>query len=131
MNELSKTILINCFRGNWQSIDVPTVSSMPVTEHYDVFPAGLPLTSRKSSSSTDSSSCLSIHSRSTTSSSDKGSDSVASGGGVRVAGLQILGSLNGSRVLGWFEAAHEFLFHVERQRASSVYKTARIAGTSG
>lgn len=68
-------------RGNWQSIDVPQASGMSVTEHYDIFPVGLPLTSRKSSSSTDSSSCLSIHSRSTTSSSERGSDSY-SGGGV-------------------------------------------------
>ncbi|RZC40612.1 uncharacterized protein BDFB_008261 [Asbolus verrucosus] len=67
-------------RGNWQSIDVPHPSGMSVTEHYDIFPPGLPLTSRKSSSSTDSSSCLSIHSRSTTSSSERGSDSAASGG---------------------------------------------------
>ncbi|XP_063910306.1 uncharacterized protein LOC135127683 isoform X2 [Zophobas morio] len=67
-------------RGNWQSIDVPHASGMSVTEHYDIFPPGLPLTSRKSSSSTDSSSCLSIHSRSTTSSSERGSDSAASGG---------------------------------------------------
>lgn len=73
---------LNFFRGNWQSIDVPQTSGMSVTEHYDIFPTGLPLTSRKSSSSTDSSSCLSIHSRSTTSSSERGSDSF-SGGGVR------------------------------------------------
>ncbi|XP_018565846.1 uncharacterized protein LOC108906891 [Anoplophora glabripennis] len=66
-------------RGNWQSIDVPHASGMSVTEHYDIFPPGLPLTSRKSSSSTDSSSCLSIHSRSTTSSSERGSASEASG----------------------------------------------------
>ncbi|CAG9854463.1 unnamed protein product [Phyllotreta striolata] len=66
-------------RGNWQSIDVPHSSGMSVTEHCDIFPSGLPLTSRKSSSSTDSSSCLSIHSRSTTSSSERGSASEASG----------------------------------------------------
>ncbi|CAH0546813.1 unnamed protein product [Brassicogethes aeneus] len=66
-------------RGNWQSIDVPHSSGMSVTEHYDIFPPGMPLTSRKSSSSTDSSSCLSIHSRSTTSSSERGSCSEASG----------------------------------------------------
>lgn len=66
-------------RGNWQSIDVPHASGMSVTEHYDIFPPVLPLTSRKSSSSTDSSSCLSIHSRSTTSSSERGSASEASG----------------------------------------------------
>ncbi|KAG5889341.1 hypothetical protein JTB14_012612 [Gonioctena quinquepunctata] len=66
-------------RGNWQSIDVPHASGMSVTEHYDIFPPQLPLTSRKSSSSTDSSSCLSIHSRSTTSSSERGSASEASG----------------------------------------------------
>lgn len=67
-------------RGNWQSIDVPHASGMSVTEHYDIFPPGMPLTSRKSSSSTDSSSCLSIHSRSTTGSSERGSDSGVSGG---------------------------------------------------
>ncbi|XP_049818840.1 uncharacterized protein LOC109603750 isoform X2 [Aethina tumida] len=69
-------------RGNWQSIDVPHLpsgSGMSVTEHYDIFPPTIPLTSRKSSSSTDSSSCLSIHSRSTTSSSERGSCSEASG----------------------------------------------------
>ncbi|CAH1102126.1 unnamed protein product [Psylliodes chrysocephalus] len=66
-------------RGNWQSVDVPHSSGMSVTEHCDIFPSGLPLTSRKSSSSTDSSSCLSIHSRSTTSSSERGSASEASG----------------------------------------------------
>ncbi|KAJ8955995.1 hypothetical protein NQ318_006269 [Aromia moschata] len=65
-------------RGNWQSIDVPHASGMSVTEHYDIFPPVLPLTSRKSSSSTDSSSCLSIHSRSTASS-ERGSGSEASG----------------------------------------------------
>lgn len=58
-------------RGCWQSFDAPQSSGMSVTEHYDIFPPGLPLTSRKSSSSTDSSSCLSIHSRSTTGSSEK------------------------------------------------------------
>jgi hypothetical protein len=52
---------------------------MSVTEHYDIFPPGLPLTSRKSSSSTDSSSCLSVHG-SLTSCSERGSDSTASGG---------------------------------------------------
>lgn len=66
-------------RGNWQSIDVPQSSGMSVTEHYDIFPPGLPLTSRKSSSSTDSSSCLSIHSRST-SSSERGSDGMSGTG---------------------------------------------------
>jgi hypothetical protein len=66
-------------RGNWQSIDVPHASRMSVTEHYDIFPPGLPLTSRKSSSSTDSSSCLSVHG-SLTSCSERGSDSTASGG---------------------------------------------------
>ncbi|KAF5271020.1 hypothetical protein FQR65_LT05370 [Abscondita terminalis] len=66
-------------RGIWQSIDVPPTS---VTEHYDIFPPVNPLTSRKSSSSTDSSSCLSIHSRSTTSSSERGSD--AGGEAVRL-----------------------------------------------
>lgn len=66
-------------RGNWQSLDAPQISSMSVTEHYDIFPPGVSLTSRKSSSSTDSS-CLSIHSRSTTSSSEKGSDSLGGGG---------------------------------------------------
>ncbi|XP_065172584.1 uncharacterized protein [Atheta coriaria] len=70
-------------RGAWQSVDVPHSSGMSVTEHYDIFPPGMPLTSltsRKSSSSTDSSSCLSIHSRSTTSSSEKGSESISSAG---------------------------------------------------
>ncbi|KAB0797021.1 hypothetical protein PPYR_11082 [Photinus pyralis] len=69
-------------RGIWQSIDVPPTSGMSVTEHYDIFPPVIPLTSRKSSSSTDSSSCLSIHSRSTTSSSERGSD--AGGEAVRL-----------------------------------------------
>lgn len=68
-------------RGNWQSIDVPSASGMSVTEHYDIFPPGMPLTSRKSSSSTDSSSCLSIHSRSTTSSSERGSEGYVGVGG--------------------------------------------------
>ncbi|KAL3273845.1 hypothetical protein HHI36_015271 [Cryptolaemus montrouzieri] len=72
-------------RGNWQSIDVPN-TGMSVTEHYDIFPPGLPLTSRKSSSSTDSSSCLSIHSKSTTSSSDRGSDTAAGGDSMRIHG---------------------------------------------
>ncbi|XP_060535027.1 uncharacterized protein LOC132707260 [Cylas formicarius] len=66
-------------RGNWQSVDVPHSAVTSVTEHYDIFPAGIPLTSRKSSSSTDSSSCLSIHSRSTASSSERGSTSEGSG----------------------------------------------------
>ncbi|ERL83549.1 hypothetical protein D910_00625 [Dendroctonus ponderosae] len=66
-------------RGNWQSVDVPHASGMSVTEHFDIFPTGLPLTSRKSSSSTDSSSCLSIHSRSTASGSERGSTSEGSG----------------------------------------------------
>ncbi|KAL1517441.1 hypothetical protein ABEB36_001205 [Hypothenemus hampei] len=66
-------------RGNWQSVDVPHASGMTVTEHFDIFPQGLPLTSRKSSSSTDSSSCLSIHSRSTASGSERGSTSDGSG----------------------------------------------------
>ncbi|CAG9770544.1 unnamed protein product [Ceutorhynchus assimilis] len=66
-------------RGNWQSVDVPHASGMSVTEHFDIFPSGLPLTSRKSSSSTDSSSCLSIHSRSTASGSERGSTSEGSG----------------------------------------------------
>lgn len=69
--------MLHSQRGNWQSVDGPPHSSG--SEHYDIFPAGVPLTSRKSSSSTDSSSCLSIHSRST-SSSDKGSDGVGGGG---------------------------------------------------
>lgn len=75
----SNAIFDCCCRGNWQSVDVPHSSGMSVTEHCDIFPSGLPLTSRKSSSSTDSSSCLSIHSRSTTSSSERGSASEASG----------------------------------------------------
>ncbi|XP_030751460.1 uncharacterized protein LOC115878985 [Sitophilus oryzae] len=66
-------------RGNWQSVDVPHVSGISMTEHYDIFPSGAPLTSRKSSSSTDSSSCLSIHSRSTASGSERGSTSEGSG----------------------------------------------------
>ncbi|XP_074042802.1 uncharacterized protein isoform X2 [Leptinotarsa decemlineata] len=66
-------------RGNWQSVDVPHSSDMSVTETYDMFPPVLPFTSRKSSSSTDSSSCLSIHSRSNTSSSEKGSAGEVSG----------------------------------------------------
>lgn len=78
-------------RGAWQSVDVPHSSGMSVTEHYDIFPPGMPLTSltsRKSSSSTDSSSCLSIHSRSTTSSSEKGSESISSAGVCRKQSLK-------------------------------------------
>ncbi|KAF7273516.1 hypothetical protein GWI33_013784 [Rhynchophorus ferrugineus] len=66
-------------RGNWQSVDVPHVSGVSLSEHYDIFPSAAPLTSRKSSSSTDSSSCLSIHSRSTASGSERGSTSEGSG----------------------------------------------------
>ncbi|XP_050295567.1 uncharacterized protein LOC126735581 [Anthonomus grandis grandis] len=65
-------------RGNWQSVDVPHAGNIN-TDHFDIFPQGLPLTSRKSSSSTDSSSCMSIHSRSTNSGSERGSSSEASG----------------------------------------------------
>ncbi|XP_044760538.1 uncharacterized protein LOC123317966 [Coccinella septempunctata] len=71
-------------RGNWQSVDVPN-TGMSVTEHYDIFPPCLPLISRKSSSSTDSSSCLSIHSRST-SSSERGNDNPGGGDSIRIHG---------------------------------------------
>nr|XP_022905384.1 uncharacterized protein LOC111417364 [Onthophagus taurus] len=70
-------------RGNWQSIDVPSTSGIQGADHFDIFPQGFPLTSRKSSSSTDSSSCLSIHSRST-SSSERGSEGYAGGDALRM-----------------------------------------------
>lgn len=69
-------------RGNWQTpLDLTQGTS--VTEHYDIFPTSVPLTSRKSSSSTDSSSCLSIHSRST-SGSERGSSSDGTGAGEAI-----------------------------------------------
>lgn len=106
---------MNGFRGNWQSIDVPQTSGMSVTEHCDIFPSGLPLTSRKSSSSTDSSSCLSIHSRSTTSSSERGSDNFTGGGVCHCITNHTFTVIDLIFVfVGCNTFTYEFIFDVER-----------------